>query len=471
MGMDIVEQIAQYVNPIDFAKLCNLVFTAEYPNDYQVVDGTRGDEGNDGYIRSEERMLQFYCPEKPEKVTDKKLLDKIETDLAKAHRLHTTGRWTVKRWTFITPRPLSNDVLQQLTSKGSRLGISANHLDATYLAEVLLRHRHLADNLHNIYLLEMNNNIREILAILKTRNGQVPRESEPFPGIPSAKRSLWLPAVKTPDFDDARRIVETEQTDTSKSDLKSILYKSCDPYAQGIAILGLLQWYDPCSDAVDDMVAWCDRGIGIANRIGDRIHQAHFTARRGLFLSYKFTFLDMETALSIRAGNSVGVQLVSETQREAAIIELRELEAMFVEAFRNALKLASESRDLRAYGQVMLPIGDAAGDRARHFSEMGLHDRAQQEKETSLNALLTAREAFSLCGDDLSYGYALYSIANQLRFWGERTEALDLLRSSEVIADKYHDFRLQQASDNLRHTIETGRLPDYLHGERPERKK
>jgi hypothetical protein len=48
--MSLEEQIAQTVDPTLFTRLCNSLFTAEHGLSYQVIDGTRGDEGNDGWL-------------------------------------------------------------------------------------------------------------------------------------------------------------------------------------------------------------------------------------------------------------------------------------------------------------------------------------------------------------------------------------------------------------------------------------
>jgi hypothetical protein len=60
--MTLDEQIAQITNPQEFTRLCNAIFTEKYGHDFQVIDGTRGDEGNDGYVISEKRVIAIYCP-------------------------------------------------------------------------------------------------------------------------------------------------------------------------------------------------------------------------------------------------------------------------------------------------------------------------------------------------------------------------------------------------------------------------
>jgi hypothetical protein len=67
LTVNLEDQIAQIINPQEFTRLCNAILTAEYGADFQVIDGTRSDEGNDGYLISEKRIIAMYCPIKPER--------------------------------------------------------------------------------------------------------------------------------------------------------------------------------------------------------------------------------------------------------------------------------------------------------------------------------------------------------------------------------------------------------------------
>src|SRR5271157_2660301 len=109
--MNLDDQIAQITDPQEFTRLCNTIFTEKYGPDFQIIDGTRSDEGNDGYIISEKRVLAIYCPIKPERRTDSDYLQKIRSDIKKAQALRDSGKLEVENWTFITPRKLSNDVI------------------------------------------------------------------------------------------------------------------------------------------------------------------------------------------------------------------------------------------------------------------------------------------------------------------------------------------------------------------------
>ncbi len=59
-------------------------------------------------------------------------------------------------------------------------------------------------------------------------------------------------------------------------------------------------------------------------------------------------------------------------------------------------------------------------------------------------------------------------ITNQIRFFGEKDEALSLIVTAVEIAEKHNDSDLLKKAGWLRETIETGKTPDYIHGERRE---
>src|ERR1039457_5623841 len=141
--MTLDELIAQMTNPQEFTRLCNSVFTDIYGEAFQVIDGTRGDNGNDGYVANERRVLAMYCPSKPEQKTDAGYLEKIRSDLAKAATLKRGNKYDVDAWTFITPRKLSDDVIAAMRARGGEVGIRVSHQESTFLANELYRRAHL----------------------------------------------------------------------------------------------------------------------------------------------------------------------------------------------------------------------------------------------------------------------------------------------------------------------------------------
>jgi hypothetical protein len=157
------EQIAQTVDPTLFTRLCNSLFTAEHGHSYQVIDGTRGDEGNDGWLEAERRIFAIYCPLKPERRTDANYRDKAYSDLEKAALLRDNKRYPVERWTFITPRKLPNDVIVAIRKPAEELGLEANHVEATYLSGLLLKHPELVKDFPDYSVSQIEELLKKVL--------------------------------------------------------------------------------------------------------------------------------------------------------------------------------------------------------------------------------------------------------------------------------------------------------------------
>jgi tetratricopeptide (TPR) repeat protein len=304
----------------------------------------------------------------------------------------------------------------------------------------------------------------QIFDILK--KGQQPR-----PSPDATTTDIKKPKIASDDFNFVVEIRSREQAANSKTQLRTIFYKSTDPFAQANAVLGLIQWFDPSDDSFSDMIDWCDRGISILQRLGDKGYEAYFHAQKGYFLSSMYAMDDVQTYFSIRAAQVTGIQTVTEAQREIVVSRLRKLENEFTTAISYALKLLKDIGNLELWGEILLSIGNAAAERALRFLVVGLHEQAKNEKNSALRALLAAKEAFAKSGNELSVGYAIYNMANHLRFLGEPEEALTLVNAAAQIAIQHNDFRLKQGARLLKANIETGKIPDYVHGERSERKK
>lgn len=82
-----------------------------------------------------------------------------------------------------------------------------------------------------------------------------------------------------------------------------------------------------------------------------------------------------------------------------------------------------------------------------------------------------AKELYSAIGYELGVGYAIHNLANNLCTFGEKKEALELNKIVIEIAKKYKDSSLLQTASWLKEILATGKIPDYVHGERRERKK
>jgi hypothetical protein len=472
--MNLEEEIRQINNPQEFVEICNTIFTEKYKEDFQVINGSRADQGNDGYIFSEKCILAIYCPIRPEKKTDQDYRKKIVSDLKKAKQLHDSGKLKIERWTFVTPSRISNEVFTYLKSKATELGFAGNHLEATFLSGEFCKNEHLLKKFPRLHIPKIESLLE---ALLEARNNNIQDLKKPHREEASLSVNNKLFGSQNKEYkesEDLRKvfsILKKEQGETSKKELKAIYYSTVDKIAQVNVILGLLNWNDPLEDKDEDMIEWCELGARTAEMLGNKGLQAIFLSYKGVFLSSIWSRDDRETAFTIKAGNEIGIQLISEEQQQIKVNELHLLESNFINAFKEAIDIALELKNASILAQICMNIGNASGARYIHLNALGAGERAVKEKALSKRTLLHAKELYSAVGYELGVGYAIHNLSNQLNIFGEIEEAKELNKKVMVIAVKYNDTSLLQTARWLEESLSTGKTPDYIHGERRERKK
>lgn len=462
--MTLEEQIAQITDPQEFTRLCNTIFTAKYGHHFQVIDGTRADDGNDGYINSEKRILAMHCPIKPERKTDSDYLKKIRSDIKKAQKLRDSGKYVINNWTFLTPRKLSNSVIVEMRKSGEAVGLNVSHQESTFLATELANHKNIVAEFPSLHVSELDEKVDEILALLKERDINKEQKEEEIDN-----KNIYK--GKTENQEELDNVLNLRSELGNKginTQLKTIYYKTGDKTVKLNALLGLLDNYDPVEDAADDMVQLCNEGISIADAIDAPSVKAHILAQKGYMVSFIYSELDMQTAFQIMADNAIGFPTITEDYRQSVIKQLKSLEIEFDGAFNEAINLTKTNNDYYVLASVLIFIGNAAGQRALYLQNLDVKDRAASEKATCRKALLTAKEIYDAFSDELSSANALFNLANQIRFFGEEQEALELTKNTLIVAEKHTDNRLSQRAKWLLHTLETGEIPNYEAGERRE---
>lgn len=465
--MSLEEQIAQIVEPNLFTRLCNTLFAAEHGHNYQVIDGTRGDDGNDGWVKSENRILAIHCPVKPDRKTEAGYRAKAFADLKKAETLRAEGGISVERWTFVTPRKLPNDVIVDIAKKGEELGIDANHIEATHLAVLLLKHPELTKEFPELHVSQLEELLLRALE-------STPNTMKAAPQAPEDEIHHFLD-VKVHASEDAamKEVLELrESPDVSKAKqkLRAIFYKSSEPRVQLNAVLALVDQFAPLDDDAKELANLCETAVGAARRLGSRSVEAFLLAQRGYLLSFEFGKLDLLWRGEVMADAAIGLQLISPERKAAVGRQLQQLSMAFTDAFKSALRLGKESGSPLAMAAILLSIGNAAGQRALYLSKVGDRGDADAERDVCRKAILSARDLYATLGRDREVANAQMNLANQIRFLGEEAEALELVSAVIPIAAKHGDDDLLQKAMWLKESLETGKIPDYLAGERRERK-
>jgi hypothetical protein len=463
--MSLEEQIAQTVDPTLFTRLCNAVLSAEYGHAYQVIDGTRGDEGNDGWLESERRIFAIYCPLKPESRKDSDYRNKALGDLKKAANLRDSQRLPVERWTFVTPRKRSNDLIVEIRTSGETLGLEANHIEATYLSGLLLKHAHLVKDFPEYHVSQLEELVKEALASTDVKE---PKQSS----APEHDIFSYLAMKSAAGNDQALKEVialrESPDRPAAKRGLRALFYASTNPLTQVNAVAGLADLCDPSSDDLADLANLCEAARGPAKRIDSKAAEAYLLAQRGYYQSFEFGRIAMERWAHIMAEQATGLSLehpdvVARRQRR-----LEELSKGYSEAFKGALELAHESKSGPAMAAVLIAMGNAAGQRSLMLKLTGPQVAFENERGVCKRALLAAKDIYAQLGDEHQAANATFNLANQIRFLGEAEEAKELVRVVIPVAEKFGDVDLIKKARWLEETLRTGKVPNYTAGERRE---
>ncbi|MGC0421441.1 hypothetical protein [Embleya sp. AB8] len=140
--MNLQAQIELVTVPQEFTRLCNAVLRAEHGADFLPIDDDRSDRGNDGYLKSEQRMFAIHCFKRPQKrLIDAEIQAKMLGDLRKAIVLAQSGDWAVQAWTFLSNYPIPEGLGAKAVQMGRSVGIDVSWRGPDYFAEALQRHR------------------------------------------------------------------------------------------------------------------------------------------------------------------------------------------------------------------------------------------------------------------------------------------------------------------------------------------
>lgn len=462
MALD--ELVAQIVDPQEFVRLVNGVHVDMYPRDFQVVDGTRGDNGNDGYVASERRMIAIYCPVKPEQRRDSDYRAKIESDLKKAIALRNDGRYVIEAWTFITPRKLSDDVIGWMRELGERHGIHVLHQEAAFLAGELQRRPHLIRGFPTLAQLNITEKLDEILRHVRPERdaeGRAQRmEGEQVLGPQSRPSNALADQVGTDRLEQLRAGYPTV---AAKAELKALAYATTDPIVEVNAIHLLMRWWSPSDDDLAEFHSFAERGIARSHQLEAHGSEAALHAQRASMTASEMNRLLIERHFSRMASLAIGIPPDAEDAHRRRMQDLTAAFSAQGAAATEVLALGASASDVSSTFQI---LGSTMGQIAQALRNVGATADADRYLSQARKLLLAAKDASTAAGDELGATNAMFNLANQIRFHGGQTEALLLARRAMDVAAKHGDRLLHQKAIWLVQTLESGTLPAYEAGER-----
>jgi tetratricopeptide (TPR) repeat protein len=143
-----------------FQDLSQHLLLEEY-KDFQVLDDSGGDAGNDGYIPSERMLFAIYCPET--KPTKKSYRDKINSDLKKAVKLRDEKSYEIDDWIFLTPAPLPEELHRHISRKAQEAGFKRGiSWSEKHLVNLLAKHPHLRSLFPDLILPDLEAGIKKL---------------------------------------------------------------------------------------------------------------------------------------------------------------------------------------------------------------------------------------------------------------------------------------------------------------------
>lgn len=456
--MNLEEQISQINNPQEFTRLCNTVLTALFPNDYQVIDGTRSDEGNDGYLTAQKRIFAIYCPIKPEQKKDSHYLSKIKSDLKKAANLRDCGKYRIVNWTFLTPRKLSSKVISKMYEEAMSLNLNASHLESTFLSNNLKRYPELLKDFSYLTQSNLEEKIDQVLVFLRNRDKKEILEDSDI------DKNLIVRG-ETIDREELKKLLELRKqgkSKTAKSKLKSIYYQTSDNLVKINSIIGILETFMPKDDDVDDYIGLCDEGIELSKLLKVNSARAYLTAKKGFLLSFKSAELDLDSVFRIRLSNASGFPLVSEDEINSIVKQIQQLEDEYNKCFEAAFNISKDKKDFSMLATVFIIMGSAAGYRAQGYNQIGHQNLASYNIQLCRKSFFAAKDIYSYLNDEHSKGYVFLNLANQIRFFNEQKEALELTKNALTIAETFSDKVLLSTAKQLKERLESGEIPNYF---------
>ena len=182
--MNLQAQIELINNPQDFTRLCNAVLQAEYGDDYLPIDDDRADRGNDGYLKSENRLFAGHCFKRIQNQNlDKEISTKMAGDLKKAVLLKQQNRWDIEAWTFLSNYPISEGIAAPLVELGKENDIDISWRGPEYFARVLQKYKSVRELFPNLMGSEIMSQLSIIVESLESL-GAHPKGKNERLGVP-----------------------------------------------------------------------------------------------------------------------------------------------------------------------------------------------------------------------------------------------------------------------------------------------
>lgn len=189
--VDIATKIANLTDPQEFTRLCHLVFTTKFGDDYQEFDDDQSDGGNDGEIVSKKWLISRHCFKRLAKQKEEDaILIKVKSDLAKAVKLREGGM-DIGEWIFVSAYRMPAKVWSKVKELAVNSGFKCRNLGPSYLASIIIANPDLMKQISWLRVDQIDERL-ETLITLRQEDKIIPStsESDEINLTPTSKISL-----------------------------------------------------------------------------------------------------------------------------------------------------------------------------------------------------------------------------------------------------------------------------------------
>lgn len=437
-------------NPEQFQRLVHAIFVAQYGSEFQVVDDSGGDGGNDGYIKNEKTLLAIYCPEKLR--TDSDYKDKINKDIKKANNLKSNRGYDIEKWFFVTPSNLREPVQKHVRDKALEFGFVGICIGDAHLMDLFLRYPHLHDQFPDLAspkilegISKVQEGVDDIRSLLQGKDVKQQQEKATgsnfsyafFSFIPS-KRLLSIQA-EILSGDRNKGLVNLEHLRLETADDKERLW----------AIVSTIDLEDKITNP-DFILALTKQGIPLAEKLKEPSALSMLKAERAWVLNNQFIDLDMNTYYEIQMSNTTGIPLINNTRKETIETELHRLDDEAEKLFSDAYSIALENRRYRELCLILHRMASALTQKAIFYRKIPsfsgdvikIYEKIRRFYDTAI------RIAFHL-NDVQLLTFTYHHYANDIRVSGDIGKAKTYATRANELAKKYGFIDIAQKSDRL----------------------
>ena len=446
--------ISEFIDPNEFQRFCSMLLSAEFP-EFQSIDDSGGDLGIDGYI-ADDKIFQCYCPEKPQKITDKDFKDKIDDSIEKAVKTIRTRKLNIQTFVFVTPNNLRSDVIIHLEKQSKENSLKGISYAETKLAELLAKHPHVQTQFPLFVLPDIAAKLEGLEGLIKD--------------VKYIKDGMFRTTMKTVDeptrtslFDKNPKLKESREAYDKGNyerfiDLsKQVYYETSDNEVKLQAILNIvLNDADPFK--ILYQITLCEEGIELSKRLKSLSTETILIAKKANLLEWEANFILQELWFSEQIAKQIGFFDEEEyIKKQGAYIEkLKTIDTLYQEAIQKAYG----NKHYDALANIYLMAGAAA--QTSYISAVKMRPASAGFYESRCKtAYSEAKKIFEKMGDREGELNVKHNLANALKIFGEkelsRKYAIEVLEE----AKKNKFGMLELKAKELVYTIDNFTAEDY----------